>query len=244
MKLIPVESLPFKRPEKLGPLKAWSFSALKTFEECAYRAYLSRVQKIPEPTNPAASRGSKIHEQAEAYVKSELDEMPEELKKFAQDFDHLRALYADARVELEGDWGFTMDWEPTAWVGSTTWVRIKLDALVFEEDNSARVIDYKTGKKWGNEITHGQQCLLYAIGTFYRYPEIEAVQTELWYLDKQQTTKKFYTRNEALNFAASWHNRGVAMTTEENFTPSPSASACRWCSYKTGNPAPCEWGVT
>lgn len=83
-----------------------------------------------------------------------------------------------------------MDWEPTAWVGSTTWVRIKLDALVFEEDNSARVIDYKTGKKWGNEITHGQQCLLYAIGTFYRYPEIEAVQTELWYLDKQQTTKK------------------------------------------------------
>ena len=171
MKLIPVESLPFERPEKLGPLKAWSFSALKTFEECAYRAYLSRVQKIPEPTNAAASRGSKIHEQAEAYVKGELGEMPQELKKFAQDFDHLRALYADARVELEGDWGFTMDWEPTSWVGSTTWVRIKLDALVFEEDNSARVIDYKTGKKWGNEIMHGQQCLLYAIGTFYRYPE-------------------------------------------------------------------------
>lgn len=41
--------------------------------------------KIPEPTNPAASRGSKIHEQAEAYVKGELGEMPEELKKFAQD---------------------------------------------------------------------------------------------------------------------------------------------------------------
>ena len=143
---ITVESLPFERPEKLGPLKAWSFSALKTFEECAYRAYLSRVQKIPEPTNPAASRGSKIHEQAEAYVKGELGEMPQELKKFAQDFDHLRALYADARVELEGDWGFTMDWEPTSWVGSTTWVRIKLDAWSLKKTTLLESLTTRQGR--------------------------------------------------------------------------------------------------
>ena len=42
----------------------------------------------------------------------------------------------------------------------------KLDAYVKEDDTSARVIDYKTGKRFGNEIGHSQQCLLYAIAAF------------------------------------------------------------------------------
>ena len=243
MKLIPVDSLPFKKPEGFGPLPTWSFSALKVFEECAFRAFLSRVQKIPEPTNPAAARGSAIHEEAEAYVKGELGEMPDTLKKFENDFEQLRTLYTEAKVELEGEWGFTLDWEPTGWVGKDTWARVKLDAIVFEDDNSVRVIDYKTGKKWGNEITHGQQCLLYAIAACYRYPNIEAIQTELWYLDKGQTTKKFYTRNEAMHFTAGWHNRAVVMTTQETFEPTPSPQACRWCSYKDGDNPSCQWGV-
>ena len=141
MKLIPVESLPFKKPDKFGQIPTWSFSGLKVFEECAFRSFLSKVQKIPEPTNPAASRGTKIHEEAEAYVKGELGEMPETLKKFEDDFDQLRTFYAEAKVELEGEWGFTLDWEPTAWVGKDTWARVKLDAIVFEDDSSVRVID-------------------------------------------------------------------------------------------------------
>ena len=232
-----------KKPDKLGLVKAWSYSALKVFEDCPYRTYISRVKRISEPSSPAADRGSEIHQEAEDWVAGKLEEFPKTLSKFEDDFDELRSLFVDGKVELEGEWGFSMDWKPVGWMGEDTWARIKLDALVQQDDTSARVIDYKTGKKWGNEIAHSQQGLLYAIGTFFRYPHIEYVQTEFWYIDKGETTKKPYTREQAMTFVPGWHQRAVVMTTAEDFPPTPSKEACRWCSYKKGDYPECEWGV-
>ena len=238
-----IESLTAK-PDKLGLTPQWSFSALKVFEECPYRTYISRVKRVAEPSSPAADRGSAIHQEAEDYVSGKLGEMPDSLKKFDDDFEQLRSLYADAKVELEGEWGFDLDWQPVGWMEPSTWARIKLDALVNEDEQSCRVIDYKTGKKFGNEITHGQQCLLYAIGTFFRYPHIEFAQTELWYLDKGEKTIKQFTRAEAMAFAPGFYTRAIAMTTCTDYEPNPSKNNCKWCSYKKGDPPECYWGVS
>ena len=70
-----IESLTAK-PDKLGLTPQWSFSALKVFEECPYRTYISRVKRIAEPSSPAADRGSAIHQEAEDYVSGKLGEMP------------------------------------------------------------------------------------------------------------------------------------------------------------------------
>lgn len=231
------------KPEKLGDVPTWSYSALKVFEECPYRTYISRVKKVKEPSGPAAERGTEIHQQAEDFVNGKLGDLPDTLKKFDDQFNELRTLFNDGKVELEGEWGFDLDWKPVGWVERATWARIKLDALVHEDEASARVIDYKTGKKWGNEITHGQQCLLYAIGTFFRYPHLEFVQTELWYLDKAETTVKTFTRDQAMNFAPGFYSRAIAMTTCTDFTPNPSKSACKWCSFRKGDEPECAWGV-
>lgn len=231
------------KPEKLGDVPTWSYSALKVFEECPYRTYISRVKKVKEPSGPAAERGTEIHQQAEDFVNGKLGDLPDTLKKFDDQFNELRTLFNDGKVELEGEWGFDLDWKPVGWVERATWARIKLDALVHEDEASARVIDYKTGKKWGNEITHGQQCLLYAIGTFFRYPHLEFVQTELWYLDKAETTVKTFTRDQAMNFAPGFYSRAIAMTTCTDFTPNPSKSACKWCSFRKGDEPECTWGV-
>ena len=149
----------------------------------------------------------------------------------------------DGKVEVEGEWGFTLDWETTGWMEHNTWARVKLDAIVHETDTSARVIDYKTGKKFGNEIAHGQQALTYAIGTFFRYPDLEHVQTELWYLDQGETTFQSYTRDEAMTFMPGINDRALTMTKATNFPPNPSNSTCRWCSYKKGEHPMCEWGI-
>ena len=146
----------------LGLIPAWSHSTLKTFETCAYRSYIAKVNRISEDYGPAAKRGSEIHEQAEHYVAGTLGEMPDTLNKFTKQFEHLRKLYNDSKVELEGEWGFTIEWEACHWMAKDVWARIKLDAIVHENDTSARVIDYKTGRQFGNEIAHGQQALTYA----------------------------------------------------------------------------------
>lgn len=234
---------PLEKPEELGELKAWSYSALKVFEECPYRSYIQKVKKIQEPSNPAADRGTQIHQEAEDYVKGEIGEMPASLNKFKSEFEELRELYIEAKVELEGEWGFDLEWNPCGWMEKSTWARIKLDALVHEDEQSARVIDYKTGKKFGNEIAHSQQCLLYAIATFFRYPHLDFVQTELWYLDKQETTKKSFTREQAMQFAPSYHRRAIAMTTCKDFSPTPSKDSCKWCSYGKGDYPECNWSA-
>ena len=123
------------------------------------------------------------------------------------------------------------------------WARIKLDAIVHETETSARVIDYKTGKMFGNEIAHGQQALTYAIGSFFRYPHLEHVQTELWYLDQGETTLQAYTRDEAMTFMPSLNQRALTMTSAVKFPPNPSSYSCKWCSYKKGDHPMCEWGI-
>ena len=238
-----------KTPDKdeLGPIKAWSYSARKVFEDCAYRSYLEKVEKIASPSGPAADRGSKIHDQAENFVDGSIDPLPASLKKFTSEFDELKRGFADGLVELEGEWGFTLDWESTGWASPDTWARIKLDAHVHEKDGtSARVIDYKTGKHYGNEIAHSQQALLYAIATFLKYPNIQYIQTEMWYLDHAKTNKKSYTREQAMIFLPSQMQRAIKMTTATVFEPSPNKDTCRFCSFKTSvdeAPAVCKWGV-
>jgi CRISPR/Cas system-associated exonuclease Cas4 (RecB family) len=234
----------FEKPEKLGEVRAWSYSALKVFEECPYRTYISRVKGVKEPSNPAADRGTQIHQYAEDFVNGTIDEMPKELHKFKDQFEELRQGFIDGKVELEGEWGFDLDWAKVGWMQKETWARIKLDSLVREDETSARVIDYKTGKKWGNELAHGQQGLLYAIGTFFRYPHLQYVQTELWYLDHAETTKKQYTREQAMQFAPGFHRRAIKMTTETEFAPTPNSNSCRWCHFKNGDEPECHWGVT
>jgi len=228
---------------ELGLIPAWSFSTLKTFESCAYRSYIAKVKRITEDFGPAAKRGSEIHDQAERFVDGRLTEFPDTLSKFTTKFADLKKLYDDGKVELEGEWGFTIDWEPCHWMAKDVWARVKLDGIVHEDETSARVIDYKTGRQFGNEISHGQQALTYAIGSFLKYPDLQHLQTEMWYLDHGTTMEQSYTRDQALMFFPKLHQRAIVMTTATKFSPNPSTTNCKWCSYKNGEEPACQWGI-
>ena len=230
-------------PKELGLIPAWSYSALKTYETCAYRSYIGKVKKIKEDYGPAAARGTDIHTQAEDYVRGDLAELPDTLKKFESQFKEMREGFINATVELEGEWGFTIDWEPCGWMERGVWARIKLDAYVNETETSARVIDYKTGKQYGNEIAHSQQALTYAIGSFLRYPDLEIAKTEMWYLDHGTTMEKTYTRDQAMVFLPKLQERAITMTTATKFPPNPSKNSCRWCSFGKGEDPYCEWAI-
>lgn len=230
----------------LGEVRAWSFSALSVFEECAYRTYIQKVKRIPEPSGEAAERGTMIHDLAEAYVKGE-GPLPEKyFKHFISEIEELRDGFDKKTVEVEGEWGFTQEWKPCGWMVPETWIRIKLDAYHKQSETSARVIDYKSGKKTGNEIKHNQQGLLYAIGAFCRDPQLEFVNVEFWYVDQapgDNLLKRSWTREQAMAFQAKYHVRGVKMTTTTEFDPSPSKWNCRWCHFKEGEYPECRYGI-
>ena len=145
-------------------IKDWSFSRLMIFEQCAYRAKLQSIDKIPDNTpKTAADRGTAIHTEAEIYVKGD-GPLPLSLAKFQTDFESLRRHYADGRVFLEGEWGFDNQWNRTTW--AQAWLRLKCDAVVALGDDTIAVIDLKTGARFGNEVKHLDQLHLYAVASF------------------------------------------------------------------------------
>jgi hypothetical protein len=123
------------------------------------------------------------------------------------------------------------------------WCRVKLDAMVRLDDKTAVVIDYKTGKKTGNEVKHAEQTQLYAIATMDRYPELELIVAELWYTDQDDMTVFEYSRKDIETYRDRYDRRGAAMTSEEAFEASPSIFACRFCPYAPNGTGHCQAGV-
>lgn len=225
-----------------------SFSRLQDFEKCRYLAKLKYVDRIPEPERPlppgktehANDRGSRIHEAAEAYVRGGV-ELIEELSSFKTDFDELRELFAKGIVSLEGEWAVNREWAPVAWKSNDAWCRMKLDAFVRTNQHTARVIDYKTGRKVGNEVKHTEQGQIYQLSAFMRYPDLEDVTVEFWYTDQNDKDVKRYTRTQGVMYLEKYDKRLAAMTECTDFKPNPNAYSCKWCPYK-GNA--CEHGIT
>lgn len=232
------------------PITSWSHSKLTDFEKCKFLAWLKHDQRIPEPERPlppgktehANDRGSRVHESCELYVRSEIDELaPEAELYFGPQLDFLRVLHNEGKVFLEGEWGMNQAWEPCDW--KSAWLRLKLDALVLWDPTYATVIDYKTGRKFGNEAKHAEQMQLYALATFMRHPELEVAEVELWYLDQDEVTRMRFLRNQALRFRQSYHKRGLAITTCTEFPANPNKFSCKWCQYGPWNGGQCQQGV-
>lgn len=234
-------------------IKTWSFSRLSTFEQCKLRAKLSYIDRIPEPPRPlpagktehANDRGTRIHEAAELYVKGGVELLPE-LQAFQSELDELRTRYAAGKVSLEGDWAFTQDWIPTAWNSSDAWLRMKLDAFVHLTPTHGVVIDYKTGRKHGNEIKHAEQGQLYQLGAFMRYPELETIDVEFWYTDQDEISQVSYPKPQGIRFYTPFTKRGLALTENDEWQANPNYYSCRWCPYKPvalGGSGHCDKGV-
>ena len=232
-------------------ITAGSYSRLNIFESCPLRAKLAFIEKIREPERPplangkeyANDRGQRIHDSAEGYVRGlpKYKHMIPELVSFSENVEILRAIFSDSpkRIVMENVWKFNNAWKCLpADIDNRDkriWLRIILDALVFSTcGTKALVIDYKSGRRFGNEVKHAQQTQLYALAVALRYPDIEHITTELWYTDQDEIATKAYRANQIKVFFRNWNERMIRMTTCTVFNAKPSSYTCTFCPYKTG----------
>lgn len=222
-------------------LKSWSYSRLNDFEQCPYRAKLKYIDRIPEPerqlppgkTEHANDRGSRIHSECELYIKGELPTPPKEALIYAAELLSLRTKFKEGIVELEGEWGFTHNWEFCDY--ATAWLRLKCDVVVHLTSTHILVIDFKTGRKFGNEIKHGEQLQLYALCAALKYPTAEIIDVELWYFDQKDGENYTHDSKPAkkwLYHLKPFNNRGIKLTNATEFPANPNAISCKWCTYK------------
>jgi RecB family exonuclease len=232
----------------VGPIKFWSFSALTQFEKCPYSIYLSRIEKASVPERAEdhpLERGNRVHQAAELYVKGE-GQMVRELSKFASEFERLREGYGGGTVMVEESWWFKSDWSPAeGWEDPDKWLIVKCDVAEWTSDQHMDVIDWKTGKSWGKEISHGSQMQLYAIAAFMRFPQLATTRVRLGYLDEKSTYKeKTYDRSKVGELATRFAARGSKLVEAQHFPPKANKSNCRFCEYgPTNGTGACAFGI-
>lgn len=225
----------------MSTIPSWSISRLQVFEQCPYRAKLAWLDKVPDNTpRPAADRGTQIHTEAEEYVNGK-GGFTHNLKHFKDDFAALKQHYDKGRVICEEEWAFDSDWRIAEW--RKGWLRLKCDAVCHLDDNHLVVIDYKSGKRFGNELKHAVQLQLYALCALIRYPEVERVTCELWYVDHNELASFTMKRSQLAKYLKYFDAKGQKFTSETVFKPNPNVISCQWCPYHPSKQGDCVHGV-
>lgn len=218
-------------------ITAWSYSRYADYKQCPLRFKLKYIDKLQEPGSPAMERGSAIHKEGEQYLirKVRPRKVPAAYKHFAEEMEQLHRL----NPLVEQQWGFRRDWTPTGWFGGDTWLRIVCDVVVKYDDNTVDLIDFKTGRRYE---TNREQVELFSCAPFLKWPEVEEVQTRLWYLDQDRDNEdlRTYKRKDFEKIKADWEKKIIPMFKDKRFAPTPNQK-CRWCNFSKDKGGPCPY---
>lgn len=222
-------------------LKSWSFSSLTEYEHCPRRTKYRIIDRVPQPEPDPDSplvRGNYLHERIERFIKGE--EPLSESVTYNEDLIYqLRDNYAAGIVNVEGEWGYDATWNVVGWYSATC--RMKLDAGVHRRlSNTYRVIDWKSGKKSGNEVKHTMQGQLYAVGALARYPHLSQIDVEFHYIDLPDVKPLVasYTPDKIARFQATYDKRAARMLADTEFRAVANKSNCRFCPFALNNHCP------
>ena len=212
---------------------AIGFSKLDCYRACPQKFKFQFIDKIAQPGSPAMERGSKIHDEAEAYLRGWITALKEPLSDWQEEFDALR----EAACKPEQAWGFNRDWVLLPnWLHPDTWLRAKSDAHYVQGDTLI-IIDFKTGKY---RVPSTEQVELYAVCGAAVYPQVKHVTTEFWFVDADNTYTKQYTAEHLKELRKKYEGFFAPIYTEEQWKPVPSRE-CKRCSYSNSKAGKCQY---
>jgi hypothetical protein len=227
----------------------WSLSRYNKWRGCAYQYLLECVLKGPDrkpkykaPPSRAMERGIAIHAKLEEKLKGNVTGMPDELAKLKKEINNL------CKVEAipEAPWTLTEDFEQTyATDWNNAWLRAKIDAHQYFDDEELLIVDLKTGRF---NIAQAQMDLYAAMSQFY-YPDAENIRVELWFSDQGEIHGDDYTPKEARDLWKRWVKRAKDMLSDRKFLPSPGPACKKYggCPMRSdkklidGRPGPCHF---
>jgi RecB family exonuclease len=197
-----------------------------------------KIEKLPDPSGPAASRGNVVHDAFEKYVGFEDQPYPKAFERWRPQLDHLIATSEDVFPEMMVS--LTRHWKPTTWARGK--IRAKLD-LVYIPPKRATigVVDYKTGKVYDY---HEAQLELYAVLLFHKYDWVKVVEAADWYLDQgDEIAEHTYRRGEyEAVLLPRWKAKVEADLTRKDW-PAKRNRFCKWCAFNSKNGGPCVEGA-
>jgi len=208
---------------------AWSYSSIKTFEQCPRKYHHTRVLKdVVDVAGDAATFGVEAHLAAEEYIRDG-SPMPDKFKFMEEAVAAFSAFDGEKHAELKmgirkNEQGFqacSFD-DPDAW-----WRGIA--DLVVDQGEQAFVNDWKTGKS--ARYADVKQLDLLAGATFLHFPNVVKVKSSLAFVATGDLIRKIHhiehldtylgVFDNALDQLQIAHDTGV-------WNAKPSG-LCGWC---------------
>lgn len=222
----------------------WSWSMLATYRKCHYRARLRYIDRMPEPPrekDDRRDRGVIIHKGMEDFVLGEeRRELPEVLIPFEGPLQNMRdARLEGHQVEVEKPLFFDKNWQLLEDDGPERWLIVIPDATVHVPGEFLLTVDGKSGKKFGNEVSHYGQVELYSIAQWLRFPKLSAYDAELWYFDQKDVVSHQFTPSQLERARARLDAEVTLMMKDTIHRPNPTKMNCKYCPYSSRGTGAC-----
>ena len=214
-------------------MPAWSYSSIKTFEQCPKKYFHLKVAKdVKDEPGEAAEYGTAVHLAAEEFIRDGKP-IPEKFAFMRPIVEPLAAKQGEKHTELrlgvaKTDTGFA----PTTFFAKNVWYRGIVDLLIVD-GTKGWMVDYKTGKN--AKYADMKQLDLMAGALFIKHPELETIKSALAYVVSQEFPKKTHVRTE-MNMYMSVFSRQLDSLEDAMqagvFNPK-SGPLCGWCPVTT-----------
>lgn len=175
----------------------WSFSSLKTFQQCPRKYYHTKIAKdIKEPDTKATLYGKAAHTVAEKFVRDGVS-APEAFAYMEPTLDVLNNIPGEKMCEIK--LGLTKDLEACDFDAADVWWHGIADFVsVDRETGLAYSVDYKTSKN--ARYADPKQLDLVACGLFAKFPEIQRVKSALLFVVSKEFVKKEHHRERMQDY--------------------------------------------
>ena len=211
-------------------MPAWSYSSIKTFDQCAKKYFhLKVVKDVKDEPGEAADYGTAVHEAAELFIKHGTP-IPEKFAFMRPIVEPLAKKKGTKATEIK--LGVTSDMKPCGFFDKNVWYRGIADLLILN-GSEAWLIDYKTGKN--AKYADMKQLDLLAGAIFIHYPEVETIKSALLYVVSQDMPRKIHHRQHLPTYMSVFDTQldQLEAAMEHGVWNANPSGLCGWCPVET-----------
>jgi CRISPR/Cas system-associated exonuclease Cas4 (RecB family) len=177
----------------------WSFSKIKAFEQCPKQFYHMKITKeYQDKETEAMVYGTLFHEAAENFMRDDTP-IPKKFDFVEDALTRLKNMPGEKLCEYK--LGVTENLEPCEFFADDVWFRGIADLIIINDD-TAWVVDYKTGKSARYADTG--QLELMALATFKHFPQVKKVNAGLLFVIAKALVKDSYQSATAPALWKKW----------------------------------------
>jgi CRISPR/Cas system-associated exonuclease Cas4 (RecB family) len=214
-------------------MPAWSYSSLKTFQQCPKKYYHLKVAKdVKDDGSEATIYGKELHKVAEDYVRDNVP-IPERFKFIQKTVDALKNIPGEKHTEIElGVTNTGGKLSACGFYDKDAWYRGIADLLIINGDEGY-LVDYKSSKN--AKYADLKQLDLLAAAVFIHFPDIKSLKSALIFVVSNEFVNKEHSSQHKLAYFEhvrfDLERLEVAMKT--GVWNAVSSPLCGWCPVKT-----------